>query len=751
MKKSLRFIFLLALGAAFLIGDLQPVYAQEADEADEDEFTLEDIVVTAQKREQLVQDVPIAMTITDAAQMDQQKVYTLQDLARTTPALEFGDTGQGPGGAAVIRGLGTAVFDLQVEPSVGVVVDGVPMGTSNAGNLFDVERVEVLRGPQGTLFGNASSAGVINILTKRPELNVFKGRIGIDATADDTLGSKFGRQEIRAMLNIPVTNNSALRMTVNANLMQDFMRNKAEGTEDQDVKNYGFRVKYLYEPNDDVSVHLIADYTDNNTKGPSLFTIAEIGSDDPLYPYFTGLGIQASDQNQEVYHSNFDFYRNENRFGISAQIDWVMANHDFVSITSYKKDEMGPNSENIFGYEWTHNLLEIKRYGFENKTDTFTQELRVASPADSKFVYLVGLYYNQMERKPEALGTSQLWPPLPPPPFGPPAFLVPDLFPPEPVTTETIVENKNYAVFADGTYPITDVFRVLGGLRYSVYDFSVHNENIIDGTVSEDGIDKGYWSWRAGAQYDVNPETMLYATVTRGVKTPVVSPPPLDDPGGDSTLIQAEIPTSYELGAKLTLFDNKLALDINGFYTDVKDHQGQSCIYNPETQALNCSVINISEVTSKGVEIDIFGQPVDGLTINAGYLYNIAEYPAESGALVGEQLRNAPKNKFTFNAQYERNVTDGLLGFVGFDTVYKSDKRINTDLRPYSVLPSHWMYGARIGIMDSNDKWSLSLFGRNLSSEPEPVAKFGFGQSVVWQILTERDFRQIGLSFNMNF
>ena len=246
------------------------------------------------------------------------------------------------------------------------------------------------------------------------------------------------------------------------------------------------------------------------------------------------------------------------------------------------------------------------------------------------------------------------------------------------------------------------------------------------------------------------PGNRLRRKVRRGVKSPIVNPPPLDNPDAPSTLIEAEIPTSFELGTKLAVFDNRVALDINAFYTDVEDYQGQACYYG-ENQALICQFTNIDGVESKGIEIDIFGQPVDGLTINAGYLYNIAEYPSDFGDVAGEQLRDAPKNKFIFNTHYERSVTEGLFGFIGFDTVYKSDKRINTDVRPYSVLPSHWVFGARIGIRDINDKWDLSLFGRNLSSEPEPVAKFGFGQSVVWQILTERDFRQIGLSFNMNF
>ena len=757
MKKSLRFIFLLALGATFLIGGLQPVYAQEANEADETEFTLEDVVVTAQKREQLVQDVPIAITVTDAAQMELQKVYTLQDLGRTTPGLEFGDPGSAPGGGASIRGLGTTAFDNRQEPAVGVVVDGVPMGTSDAGNLFDVERVEVLRGPQGTLFGYAASAGVINIITASPELGAFKARVGVDATFDDTLGNDFGRQEIRAMVNIPTTENSALRITANGYLMQGLKKNKAPGQEDQDVKNFGLRAKYLIESSDDLSVTLIGEYKKDKTDGPNLFTFGGISPDDALYPYFAERGIELEPGNQYVYSTHPQYGESE-QYRLSAEIDWVMANHDFVSITSFMRDSFGPGSGHIYGYDWTRYLLSIRTWGGESHTDMFTQELRFSSRADSKLFYIGGLYFNKIDREPDALGYLHLLPPLPPPPMGPPDFLIPILFPypPEQSTTTYSNENINYAAFADATYDVTDDFSLLGGVRYTVFDYELRNADIATGVSTMTSIDKGYFTWRVGAQYDVNPDTMVYATISRSVKSPAISPPPLDDPEAPATLIRAEEPTNFELGMKLSAFDNRVALDLIGFYTQVDDYQGQECWMNEETQNLNCRMTNLDEVESKGIEIDIFGQPVAGLTINAGYIYNPVEYPSGSiETLVGEQIMNTIKHKITFAAEYERNVTEGLLGFVGFDTVYRSDKRLNTALDWFAVYPGHWMTGARIGIRDVESKWNLYLYGRNLGNEHTVTwrspASAGNTGTCITQILTPESFRQIGLSFNINF
>jgi len=748
MKKSL-FVFL-TLGIALVIGGFQPAFAQEKETA-RAEFTLEEIVVTAQKREQQVQDVPIAITITTLEQMERQMVYTLQDLSRTTPALEFGDTGQGPGGAAIIRGIGTATFGGQTEPSVGVVVDGVYQGGSNVGNLFDVERVEVLRGPQGTLFGQSASAGVINIVTAAPDLSGFKARVGLDVTLDDKLGSKYGRQEVRAMVNVPVTETSAFRATVNANFHQGLRKNLKPGMDDQEDKNYDFRAKYLYAPTDDFSVNLIASYAKRDSTGPNLFAIRHIPTTDPRYAYLTGpqCGITSSEQNQEVC-STFDIKNKSERYDLSAQFDWVMANHDFVSITSYKRSNRLPSNEDIFGYDWAPfaSMFEIRRWGTKGHSDTFSQELRVQSPADRKFNYLAGLYYNQVERQPDDrndLGASQMWLPMP--------FLPPGGFPISKSTTYGTSENKNYAVFVDGSYPVTDKFTVLGGLRYSIYDIGVHNENVVTGDVRADSIEKDFLTWRAGVQYAANEDIMTYATVARSVKAPVVVPPLLTQPDGDSTLIAAEVPTSFEVGTKITAFEKKVALDFNLFYSKFVDYQGELCAEDPNSGALMCRPETIGETISQGLEIDIFGQPIPGLKINTGYIYADATYPDEPewGYLAGEQLKGSPLHKFTFSGEYGKAVMETLYAFVAVDTTWKSEKRLNTDDHWSSVYPSCWVTGARIGISDINNKWSLTLFGRNLFEEPEGVSVFTMERSIVMGIPSENQWRQVGLSFNMNF
>jgi iron complex outermembrane receptor protein len=328
-------------------------------------------------------------------------------------------------------------------------------------------------------------------------------------------------------------------------------------------------------------------------------------------------------------------------------------------------------------------------------------------------------------------------------------------FPPEENTTSYSVENFNYAAFADATYEVTDDFSVLGGLRYTVYDYDLSNMDVAAGTSTRETFDKGFLTWRLGGQYHINSETMVYATVSRSVKSPVVDAPPADDPTAEALLIDAEVPTNYELGAKLTAFDSRLALDLNAFYTQVEDYQGEVCTYG-DSGNLTCGQTNIDEVVSKGIEIDIFGQPMAGVTLSSGYIFNPVEYPSGSiETLIDEQMMNTVKHKFTFAAEYEKHVSEKLLGFIGFDTVYKSDKRLNTELLESSVYPGHWMTGARIGVRDMGDKWNMYIFGRNLGDEPEVTwrspASAGDTGSITSIILTPKSFRQIGVSFNMNF
>src|SRR5262245_54303693 len=244
--------------AVFTGALLMDAQAQDSEPA-ATENVLQEIVVTAQKRLERLQDVPIAVTVVGEDQLQQQRVYTIADLARTSPSLEMIQAFGGPGGGGQIRGIGTQSFTRSAEGAVGIVVDGVPQGNVPNNAIFDIARVEVLRGPQGTLFGLTSSAGVINMATVAPDVANFSGVAHVDLSDSGKSGSEYGQQTVRGAVNIPLGGSSALRVSVNGNRVEGVQRN-ALTDENNVLKDGGIRARYLWNATDAVTVNLTADY-----------------------------------------------------------------------------------------------------------------------------------------------------------------------------------------------------------------------------------------------------------------------------------------------------------------------------------------------------------------------------------------------------------------------------------------------------------------------------------------------------------
>ncbi len=746
MKKYLLMFLTIVSGIAFVTSNFKPASAQE----EKEEFILDEIIVTSQKREQSLHEVPIAITVTTSDQLERQQVYSARDLERTTPALEFGNSG--PAEAPTIRGIGTTTVVGIGEPSVGVNIDGVSLGSAVLSTLFDVQRVEVLRGPQGTLYGDTSSAGLINIITNAPDPIGFAAKIGLDITGDDVLGSKYSRREYRGMLNIPVSENSAVRGVFNYNDMDGLRKNKLGP--DQRSKDYGARLRYLYKPTDDFSLDLIGNYSKTESEGPGLFT--PVTSVTPIHQAaLAECGITASPENQYVCH-DFDEYNTIEYYTLSAQFNFNAFGHEITSVTGYTKHETGPWNWQINGLSYP-GLLEIRSSGQVSTIKRLTSDLRIASPKGQKVEYIAGLWYNGADRSQDALAYSELRLPVPIPGF-PPILSHSNL---------TEGEDKNYAVYANADIHLTDAFTVFAGARFARYDLWTSAINMQDPVAPEDlplgfvttaSLEEDYFSYRLGGRYEINENWMFFLNTSNAVKTPVVSEPPFTDPTALPKVIEAEISTNYEIGVKGGFFNGKMVFESNVFYTILNDFQGSECYLDQETQALSCTVANVDDdVISKGFEISLYGYPMPGLRMSTGYIFNIAEYPdgypsddQEPKDLGGEQLMNAPKHKFVISTEYSHSLTDNLDGFLSVDATYKTERRLSLMSDSSSIYPAHWMVGARIGIR-AQDNWSVTLFARNLFEEPAPASLWPGNDGNNSQILTPSQFRQVGLSLNYSF
>ena len=240
---ALATVSLIALAAPAAAQETAPPAASTDTTAQSDQTNANDIIVTAQRRQERVVDVPISITVANQAQLERQQVNTINDLNRIAPSLEIqAAPGQNTGGGGAIRGIGTQTFNQGAAASVGVVVDQVSQGNANLSDLFDVSpAMEVLKGPQGTLFGLTTSAGVINITTNAPDPSRIEGRVRTELSGAGTAGSQFGDQIVQGVINLPLSSNAALRVSGNMNLQQGPDRNASDDGNYNDIDRYGGR------------------------------------------------------------------------------------------------------------------------------------------------------------------------------------------------------------------------------------------------------------------------------------------------------------------------------------------------------------------------------------------------------------------------------------------------------------------------------------------------------------------------------
>jgi len=719
-----------------------PAVAQDGE--DEDHASDRVIVVTAQQRAERVQDVPISVTVASQEDLERQQVNTVADLARIAPSLEIQQApGQSVGGGGQIRGIGTQSFNQGAVGSVGIVVDGVSQGNANISDLFDVQRVEVLKGPQGTLFGLTTSAGVINITTTAPAFNEFSVRGRAEVASAGNFGSDFGRQVIQGVMNIPLSDTAAMRISGNGNFTQGVNRNTFSGELDKH-RSYGFRGRLLWEPSPDLTVNFIADWTKVDDDGVDFFVL------DRASPQVTAealsCGVVVGPSNRD-YCTDVVPFTQRTLWGTSLSLDYDLGPVALTSITSYR-DTGGRSSLNIFRLD-THSPRILGGPAAEPSDGRlFSQELRIASPTGSTVEYTAGVFYSYQKTE------------NPPSPFQirvttPFGFI----FPVNSTGNFVDVTNESYAAFGQATIHATDHLRFIVGGRYTHETLAVDFTSFNGAVTANPSTEIDNFSWRLGTQYEFDRNLMAYATVSRGYKGPQIA---LGDPTNPTapppTIVRAEIPTTYELGLKATVLDGGLLVDLNGFYTDLKDYQGQLCI-TLSAGGLQCVPTNISGLVSKGLELSAFGNVSDDLTLTVGAIWSQVQYPdgftGQDGTdLSGQQLVGAPEYKFTLSGEYSQPVSNAVEAFLAMDSVYKSAIRFYPSTDPRSTYGGHVTLGGRFGVRSMDGRWTGAIFVRNLTNNHEPVYRllnFPDGTGGTGQILTPQSFRQVGASIDFRF
>ena len=719
-----------------------PARAQQAPDA---VVGLEEIIVTAQKREQSLQEIPIAVSVVTGSLLDSVGGVSTEALKRLVPTLNIRKTNTSLNQALFLRGVGTINFAIAAQPSVAFVLDGVVMSSAGEAfaELYDVSRIEVLAGPQGTLYGKNASAGVVSVVSTMPG-DELEGYVDLGYFQD-------GETRVKAAIDVPISDKLRTRTTAFWGEFDGYIDNISTTKAGGDTNGYdrwGVRSIWVADPTDNLQLTFIGDYrkSDDNC-------CAEIIGNAPTGAQAAALnnlwsGVDFKGVNTREIKQNQEMKATDEAWGLSLQADWGIGEHTLTSITAYRtwdateyregdwKDVPAAYVGNAFAQQHDYGPQTL---------DTFSQELRIASPGGEFVDYVAGLYYatTSAERyfqRDDVVCTA--------------STLAVDATGQRPCTAaaSTIVypsanadfgaDLDTFAAFADGTFNLTDRWRLIGGVRWTQDDLSYyHNYNF--SPIAGPGLRTAPAGWpagtperlkgddsssefsgRAGVQFDFTDNVMSYFTYARGYKGPAYNV--FFNMGPNNTeILDSETADSYEIGLKSTLLDDRLILNLAAWDAKYDNFQANNFTFLNGT--LITTLTNAGTVTTEGVSLDFLARPMDALALTGGIAYTDAKVddwftPPGSTPTVrnGTQLPLAPTWKANITAEYTMelgnfNVVPTLL----FN--YTGDQYGDLNEPAPLLMESYSTLDLAIAISDKAERYRLSLYARNLTDESYAV------------------------------
>lgn len=728
--------FLIATTALSAVLSATPAVAQEAPAAEEAGTQDDEIVVRARQRDENLIDIPLAVTVATGEQLERDQVTNITDLQRVAPALEVSQTfGGETNGGGRLRGLGTAVFNPSVSSSVALIIDQAPIGNLAFPLLYDLEQLEVLRGPQGTLFGQGASAGALIITTRGPEFDEFAGNASLILADKGTGGSEVGEMVVNAGFNIPLADNFALRIASQYKKETGLQRSATTG-KDNVIEDLGIRAKLRYEPSDSFTLTITGEYGKNKSQGQNFAAIALApNSTAPFGPpggtlggASTGAFLNPAGCALPVISERAEWYcegiptRLETRVAaVSAVIDWQLSDTvSFTSVTAYRDRQFLQFNRDFSRLSTAPAARQVRT---QEDSDGFSQELRF-NFIGTGFDVVAGGYYSDyafartpIGNAPFAFGSNN-----PDDRIGFGVCSTDGLVCPVPFAfTYEDTKNRTYAAFADVTVNVTDNIEVFGGLRYDSFRNTtvIQRRAVTAGPVRTQVNKENELSGRIGISFKPADNINIFGSFARGYKPSAVGA----TPAGDLFILDSEKADAFELGAKFGLGDMQLSANV--FHTDITNFQAQESLF--VGTALVSQPKSISSLKSKGFEFNVFGEIVPGLSINAGYQYNDVKFPStfigDDGVNIGgRQFQFAPKHKFTLSGDYAMPLGGDMELFINANVVYKSELLLAARSDPRFVYPAHELVNGGFGVRDADGGWTASVFVRNLTKEREPTA-----------------------------
>ncbi|MCL9999414.1 MAG: TonB-dependent receptor [Erythrobacter sp.] len=738
---------------------------------------VEEIIVTAQKVEENVQDVPIAISAVSGDRLQQAGVISLENISTVVPSVTFRKGTTSANSAIVMRGVGTITFSVAAEPSVSTVVDGVVLSRSGQAfmDLVDIQRLEVLRGPQGTLFGRNASAGLVNIVSKG----------GTDTLEAEFNADWFEGEEyrLRAAISGPIGENLSARLTGFYGSYDGNITNIFGGRNEQvnGYERYGVRGIMDYDDGAN-KVRLIADYYKADDDCCVDVTGASRGAvQDALLALPGGVALG---EDQRFINNDLVTSTEDQQWSLTGTGDFdITDTHTLSIVLGYRNWENTENREGDFlpraivGAGQLHDLGVVK-------TEQVSAEIRLASDQSKAFHYQVGAFAWQSDntqdftRRNITCTTSNL--------AALPGGAIPcnlndtvnTLFPF--ATSRSEVRSVNYALFGQATYEITDQLSLTGGLRYTWDDLQfVHIRapgvnattglpatgpgvvaNPAGGLIANGGngtntsrgeTTNGNLSGRAAIQFKPTEDIMLYGSYTRGYKGPAFNVFFNHTAPNNAVPISEELSDSFEIGVKSQFLDNRVQLNLAAFTVEYDGFQANNFIV--VNGATISNLTNAGTVKSEGFEADLIVNPIDGLNLRASAAYADARVKAFNpnpttnapDARNGTVLPLAPKFVYTIGGDYTRELGPVTM-YLNTDYRHTSTQYSDLGQQASTIIDPYGIWNASLGFSDPDDKYRVTFHARNIADESYVLLNIENGRRL--QIPRDAD-RYFGVSLRV--
>ncbi len=734
LSRSLWLAFLF-LPAASIQVHAQP--GQEAEAA-----VLEEVIVTARKREESLQDTPISITAFSASSLEEANMVDLRDIGKYTPGMSFTSYGMGSNeaGAIFLRGIGQSDHMVTTDPGVGLYIDGVYVGRNQGAalDLLDLERVEVLRGPQGTLFGKNTIGGAVNVISRKPT-GTAGGHVSLTAGEDGRLNGSVSAE-------MPLGNQAAVLVSLLSKQRDGVGEQIFTGAETGDEDSVSGRAQ-LYWHGETAEFSLAVDASRARQAAMPHSFYEQAGwlgvapcyqrSGDGFAPCPIGTKVDPFDS-----YSLDDLDTAQDLFGVSATLAWDLAEGlALKSITAYR------DMDYLGSLEFDGAPQRIVYYGETGGSDQFSQELQLSGSRGDRLQWIAGLYYftedGENDQKNDEFGS-----------LG---------------QRLTRVKTESYAVFGQATMELTDRLSLTGGLRYTEeskdYDLVLRALDA-SGAQAYDAAGQPLYAvpptaldetWDAvsgtiNLSYTIAEGVMAYGTYSRGFRSGgyAARPSALSSVGA----YDPEYVDMFEIGLKALTLEERLRFNAAIYRNDYKDYQAQ---VNRVGNSFDTRVLNAAEAEINGVELEVTALLSPTFRVDATFAYTDAEITEvdldpslEANFSAGHRLPYVSKYTFSVSPQADFGLRSGASVLARLDYSYRGDFFGQIANSPFEREKGYGLLNARVEYRSADRDWSVALYGINLADKTYTRVRNyfpGFLGFAIWNT----DRREIGVTARYEF